>query len=234
MKDAEKIVGIIGGMGPEATVDLMSRIIRNTPALDDIDHIRCIVDNNPKVPSRIKALLEGEGENPGPVMAEMARGLENWGADFLCIPCNTAHNYYDYVKSAVSIPVLNIIELTTQAAINHVQHDRRIGIMASPAVRLTKLYDNAFDAYQVTTVYPDEDSEAVLFKLIKRIKAGHTGKTEKDILARVADNLIAQSVNAIIIACTELGIIANNMDFAIPVIDASEVLAKHIVRLVKA
>jgi aspartate/glutamate racemase len=68
----EKIVGIIGGMGPEATVDLMQRIIRLTPATDDMDHIRCIVDNNPKVPSRIKAIIEGDGQDPGPVMADMA------------------------------------------------------------------------------------------------------------------------------------------------------------------
>ncbi|RLB91348.1 MAG: aspartate racemase RacD, partial [Deltaproteobacteria bacterium] len=87
---SEKIVGILGGMGPEATVDLMQRIISLTPALDDIDHIRCIVDNNPKVPSRIKAIIEGDGEDPGPCMADMGRRLESWGADFLVIACNTA------------------------------------------------------------------------------------------------------------------------------------------------
>ena len=91
----EMVPGIIGGMGPEATVDLMQRIIANTSAIDDVDHIRCIVDNNPKIPSRIKAILEQGGENPGPSMAEMARRLEKWGADFLVIPCNTAHYYYD-------------------------------------------------------------------------------------------------------------------------------------------
>ena len=113
----EKIVGILGGMGPEATVDLMQRIIRLTPALDDADHIRCIVDNNPKVPSRIKAIIEGGGEDPGPCMAEMGRRLESWGADFLVIACNTAHFYYDAVRDAVTIPVINLIDLVA----NHVQ-----------------------------------------------------------------------------------------------------------------
>ena len=111
MKD--KTVGIIGGMGPEATVDLMQRIIRLTPARDDIDHIRCIVDNNPKVPSRIKAIIEKTGEDPGPCMADMGRRLENAGADFLVIACNTAHYYYDAVQKAVSIPVINLIELVS-------------------------------------------------------------------------------------------------------------------------
>ena len=97
-------------MGPEATVDLMQRIIRLTPALDDADHIRCIVDNNPKVPSRIKAIIEGDGEDPGPCMADMGRRLESWGADFLVIACNTAHYYYGAVQKAVNIPVINLIE----------------------------------------------------------------------------------------------------------------------------
>ena len=78
----EKIAGIIGGMGPEATVDMMQRIIRLTPADDDRDHVRVIVDNNPKVPSRIKAIIEQDGSDPGPCLADMAQRLEAWGADF--------------------------------------------------------------------------------------------------------------------------------------------------------
>ncbi len=100
----ERTVGILGGMGPEATIDLMQRIIRLTPALDDADHIRCIVDNNPKVPSRIKAIIEGDGEDPGPCMADMGRRLGAWGADFLAIACNTAHYYYDAVRASRRYP----------------------------------------------------------------------------------------------------------------------------------
>jgi aspartate racemase len=83
----EMVVGILGGMGPEATVDLMQRLIRLTPAADDLDHIRCIIDNNPKIPSRIKAIIEGSGESPVPCLVQMARGLEACGVAFLAIPC---------------------------------------------------------------------------------------------------------------------------------------------------
>ena len=140
----EKIVGILGGMGPEATVDLMQRIIRLTPALDDADHIRCIVDNNPKVPSRIKAIIEGDGEDPGPCMADMGRRLESWGADFLVIACNTAHYYYDAVQQAVTIPVINLIDLVAGHVSGNYPKLRRIGMLASPAVAMTGLYTRRF------------------------------------------------------------------------------------------
>ena len=130
----ERTVGILGGMGPEATVDLMQRIIRLTPALDDADHIRCIVDNNPKVPSRIKAIIEGDGEDPGPCMADMGRRLEAWGADFLAIACNTAHYYYDAVREAVHIPVINLIDLVANHVKDQFPELGKVGILASPAV----------------------------------------------------------------------------------------------------
>ena len=101
---SEKVVGIIGGMGPAATVDLMQRIIDATPARDDIDHLRVLVDNNPKVPSRIAALLEGGGISPAPCMVDMARGLVTAGAQLLAIPCNTAHHYFEEVAGQVDVP----------------------------------------------------------------------------------------------------------------------------------
>ena len=230
----EKIAGILGGMGPEATVDLMRRIIRNTPAQDDIDHVRCIVDNNPKVPSRIKALIEGTGENPGPAMAEMARKLELWGADFLCIACNTAHAYFPYVRDAVSIPVLNMISLTSDVAIRAAATPSRIGILASPAVRTTRLYADALRSRGVEAVYPDADQEQALLRVIKEIKKGNTGAETKRGLAAVVDSLQGKGVQAAIAACTELGIVMEQEHYGIRMVDASEVLARAVVENAKA
>src|SRR5579863_8958181 len=103
---SEKVVGVIGGMGPEATVDFMHRLIAATPARDDADHLHILVDNNPKIPSRIAALIDGTGEDPTPVLRAMARGLEAQGADFLVIPCNTAHHYLPAIAESVRIPLL--------------------------------------------------------------------------------------------------------------------------------
>lgn len=227
----EKVLGILGGMGPEATVDLMLRIIKNTPAADDIDHIRCIVDNNPKVPSRIKALIEGTGENPGPVMADMGRRLEAWGADFLVIACNTAHNYYKYVQDAVNIPVLNMIALTVDATLQALPGVRKVGVLASPAVRTTRLYTDLLLAGGVEVIYPSPEKEAELLEVIKAVKSGDTGRAVRDKLAAVVENEREQGAEVCIVACTELGVILE--DYAVPTIDAAEVVAKAVVATVK-
>ena len=111
---SEKVIGVIGGMGPEATVDFVHRLVARTPARDDADHLHVLVDNNPKIPSRIAALIEGTGEDPTPVLCSMARGLEAQGADFLVMPCNTAHYYLPAIARSVGIPMLDMVQLSIQ------------------------------------------------------------------------------------------------------------------------
>jgi aspartate racemase len=230
-QNPEKIVGIIGGMGPEATVDLMQRIIRLTPASDDKDHVRCIVDNNPKVPSRIKAIIEGDGEDPGPVMADMARRLEAWGADFLAIPCNTAHHYYDVVRQAVTIPVLNMIDLVVDQVKTRFGKERKIGMLASPAVAITKLYTKRFEALGIEETWPDSEHQDDVFHIIKRVKTGRTSPELHKQYVRVCDHLKDQNVRVAIVACTELSALGGKLPLA--TIDASQVLAMEIVRMIK-
>ena len=232
----EKIVGIIGGMGPEATVDLMQRVIKATPALDDADHIRMIVDNNPKIPSRIKALLEGIGESPGPCMADMARKLEAWGADFLVIPCNTAHYYYSDVKSAVQIPVLHMIELTASLVAQDNQGIKTVGIMATTATLKTGLYSKALGRNGISVVYPPEDLQNRLMDAIKTIKAGNYGKPEVETLKAAAESLVAEKAQALILACTELSIIGGALTpcSGITLYDALQVLTEEIVKAAKS
>ena len=227
----EKIAGIIGGMGPEATVDLMQRIIRLTPATDDKDHIRCIVDNNPKVPSRIKAIIDGDGEDPGPVMADMARRLEAWGADFLVIPCNTAHVYYEVVQQAVSIPVINMIDQVVEAVKPRFGNEKKIGMLASPAVAITKLYTRRFETLGMAEVWPDPKHQDLLFNIIRQVKTGRISPDLYQQYARVCGHLKEQGVRVAIVACTELSALGG--DLPLEVIDASQVLAQEIVRVVK-
>ena len=111
---AMRPVGILGGMGPEATILLMQKCLAAVTsgaqgALDDADHIPLIVHQNPQVPSRIARLIEGHGPDPAPVLAQMACDLAAAGAQALAMPCNTAHHYADAVRGATALPFLDMI-----------------------------------------------------------------------------------------------------------------------------
>ena len=227
----EKIPGILGGMGPEATVDLMRRIIINTAAIDDKDHIRCIVDNNPKIPSRIQAILGEKGENPGPCLADMAQRLEAWGADFLVIPCNTAHEYYSYVSNAVRIPVVHLIDLVVNTVITQDNTIARVGLLGSNTIVKTELYTAKFAKKGVQVIYPDDVIQQNLFSIIRRVKKGETGKTIRHEFVKIGAHIADKGVETIILGCTELGIIAG--DLSIAAIDAAEILAREIIDVAK-
>ena len=229
----EKVVGIIGGMGPEATVDLMKRVIRETPAADDIDHIRMVVDNNPKVPSRIKALVEGTGESPAPCMAEMARRLTAWGVDFLAIPCNTAHYYYDQVRAAVDIPVLNMIDRTTARVIDENPKIRTVGLLAADAVLKTGLYMKRFEERGVALIYPTPSLQAQVMTAIREIKTSRYDEKVREMLRSAATELVSRKAEALVVACTELSIIADAIDENVNVYDSAQVLAENIVQMAK-
>ncbi len=222
-------------MGPEATVDLMQRIISLTPATDDSDHIRCIVDNNTKVPSRIKAIIEGQGEDPGPCMANMGRRLETWGADFLVIACNTAHHYYPAVQEAVDIPVIHLPGLVTDHLLRHHTDHKDIGILASPAVAMTQLYTQRFSPHGLTEVWPDHGVQEQMLKVIKSVKSGDYGPKVVDSYKDICRHLTEQGASLGIVACTELSALCNAQDSELPMptVDAAQVLAQEIVDVVK-
>lgn len=226
----EKIVGIIGGMGPEATVDLMQRIIEATPAEDDVDHIRMLVDNNPKVPSRIKALIEGAGESPAPCMIEMAQGLERQGADFLVIPCNTAHHYYEEVALSVSVPVINLIQLTAETIKTRQPEIFKVGLLASSALQVIGLYEPWFHRLGIEILYPEADSQASVMQLIRDVKARRRIDAQIEAYNSAAKNLEAQGAQCLVIACTELSVLDEKLESALPIYDAADLLVAEIIR----
>ena len=221
----EKIVGIIGGMGPEATVDFMRRVIAKTPAQDDKDHLRMLVDNNPKIPSRIAALIEGTGEDPSPVLCEMAKGLQAQGADFLVMPCNTAHYYLGTIARSVQIPMLDMVELSVQKLLALDSKPRRIGMLASPAVRLVGLYDRKFERVGLEAVYPGPQHESELLAIIKAVKAGQLNTRHRKDYARIAAAVSDAGADAFLIACTEFSVMGPPEGIVRPIFDTMDVLA---------
>lgn len=224
MRQGEKVAGIIGGMGPEATVDFMRRVIERTPARDDKDHLHMLVDNNPKIPSRIAAIIEGTGQDPAPVLCEMAKGLQAQGADFLVIPCNTAHYYLEQIARSVKIPVLDMVDLSVKKllAAGH----RRVGMLASPAVRMVGLYDKRLAQAGLVPVYPDRQHESELLAVIKAVKAGQFKNEHRESYARVAKSIGESKVDAFLVACTELSVIGPPDGIAAPVLDTLDVLVE--------
>jgi len=213
-----RIVGVIGGMGPEATVDFLRRIVAATPARDDADHIRVLIDNNPKIPSRLAALVDGTGEDPLPVLIAMAQGLERQGADFLTMPCNTAHYYLPRIAQAVSIPFLDMVALSITRL-----SDKRIGMLASPAVQKVGLYAARLERAGHVAVFPDADGEAKLLDVIRAVKANALTAQHRRDYAQVAGALDA---DAYLIACTELSVIGPPEGMTKPVVDALDVLVE--------
>lgn len=230
---AGKILGIIGGMGPEATVDFMDKIIKTTPAGDDCDHIRMLVDNNPQIPSRVQAIL-GSGESPAPVLVQMARNLEKWGADFLAIPCNTAHLYYADIKNAVKIPVLNMVKSARKRILSELPDIKKIGLLASTAVVVTRLYHDVFKEDNIELITPDEKQQQMVMAIIFAVKANQWKNKQLQDLQKLINELIARGAEAILFACTELSVIAKGIqDFGVPAFDAAQILAEEVVHIVK-
>ena len=222
-----KVVGVIGGMGPEATVDFLRRVVAGTPAKNDDDHVRVLVDNNPKIPSRIAALIDGTGEDPLPVLVAMARGLEKQGADFLVIPCNTAHCYLPKIAEAVSIPLLDMVALASAALATLSPKPRRIGMLASPAVQKVGLYAARLQAAGFAAVFPDSTGEARMLDVIRAVKANALTPQHRRNYADIAASLDA---DAYLIACTELSVIGPPDGLAGPHVDALDVLASAAIK----
>lgn len=225
----KQTVGILGGMGPEATVDLQRRVIKLTPAQADEDHIRMVIDCDPSVPSRIKAIIEGTGPSPAPALITMARGLVQQGADFLAIPCNTAHHYIDEIAAASAVPVINMLDNTALRIQQAAPNARRVGLLASSAIQITSLYDSAFSDHDKTLAFPETSSQARLMQLIMMIKGKGPGVSNAELLD-CAHALIARGAECLLVACTELSLVADTLaQLPVPVFDSADLLAREIV-----
>jgi len=230
MAGNDKVVGIIGGMGPDATVDFMSRVLRATPANSDQDHVRMVVEHNPGIPSRQLA-MKGEGENPGPVIAAMAARLEAAGADFLVMPCNLAHAWQSDIRAATSIPFVSIVDESLLSALSRSDDQSAIGLMTTPGCFTSGLYQQALsDAGRPAIVQtPDELSETML--LVERIKGGDQSNEVADGLKQLANRLVDRGAKVLIAACTEFPLVLTESMFNVAFVSSTDVLAKKTVAL---
>lgn len=207
-------------MGPDTTVDFMAKVIAATPARQDQDHARLLVDQNPHVPNRQAALL-ADGDDPGPAMAAMARGLERAGADFLVMPCNTAHAFAPVIRAAVSIPFISIIDVTVDACSGF----KSAGVMATAGCLEAQLYQVALTDAGMTPVLPNEAEVAEISQLAIEIKLGHRGTEMRARMQAVAKALVARGAQVLVAACTEIPLVLDAGMIDVPLVSSTDALA---------
>jgi aspartate racemase len=229
----EKVIGILGGQGPEATLDLYRRIIQHTHARSDQEHFRTIIDCNPKTPNPNNAVTRGT-QDPTRMLCATARNLERAGADFIVIPCNTVHIFLDAIRSSIHIPVYSIIDETIQTLLDEIPHAHRVALLASPAVVATRLYTDRLEAQGIETLLPDEAGEERVREVIFAVKSGDKGPAVKEKLMGVTSDLITRGAQAVILGCTELPLVLSPQDLSVPSIDTLDVLARAAVRLARS
>ncbi len=223
----EKIIGILGGMGPEATADLFHRIIRATPVEKDQDHIRVIIDSNSKVPDRTPAIL-GTGESPLPQMLDAGRNLVNSGVDFIIMPCNTAHYFHSELEKELGVPVLHMIRLSAKHVKENYPEVKRVGLLATDGTIASKLYHDAYAEYGITVDVPESQKD-VMDAIYRDIKTGDL-ETGGRLLKKVALELIERGSDAVICGCTEVSLVLHDGDLEVPVVDPLQVLAEEAVK----
>lgn len=224
----KKIPGVLGGMGPEATIDFMSCILRMNPSATDQDHLRLLIDQNPHVPNRYEA-ISGKIPSAGPALAAMAVGLERAGADFLVMTCNSAHAFQADIEQAVAIPFLSMIDMVMLDIDQQHPDAGRVGIMAAHGCLEAQIYQQALEASgRQSILWSNEEIEQFMHD-VYRIKSGVLDETIRDSLLELGESLHRSGAEVLIAGCTEIPLAVKPGDFAIPLLSSTDILARHTV-----
>ncbi|HEX7103368.1 MAG TPA: amino acid racemase [Nitrolancea sp.] len=223
----QKVVGVLGGMGPLATVDLYQKIIEETPATRDQEHLHVIIESNPAVPDRSEALL-ADGEDPTPMLLSGARRLATAGADFIVMPCNTAHAFLPRIAPEIDIPLISMIDETAKTVAAQLPGSV-VGILATAGTIWTRLYQDAFEHEGLSSIVPDEAGQARITEAIAGVKAGRTGIEQTALVQATAADLVAHGAQSLIVACTELPLILMQKHVSVPLFDPTRILARSAV-----
>lgn len=224
-----RTIGILGGMGPLATVDLYRKIIEATPARTDQEHIPVLIDADPRVPDRTAGIL-GNGEDPTPWLERGAERLVASGAAFIVVPCNTAHAFLDRVRPNCPVPIVSMIEETVRDVERTVEPGASAGILATPGTLAAGLYQPALERAGFTSLSPDEASQPDVMTTIERVKSGQIDEHTADPALSAARGLIDRGASVLLAACTELPVVLRQDQVSVPLIDPTDVLARAAVR----
>ena len=222
----EKVLGVLGGMGPLASAQFMVRLTLLTPAEQDQEHIPTVLWSDPRVPPRTAAKLSG-GADPFPALLRGIRGLEDAGCGAIAIPCNTAHGWFDAMRDATPLPILHIVDAAAVDLARQGVAPGRIGLMGTAATLAMRLYQERLEGAGWDCLVPTEDEMTRLVSpAIALVKANRVAEAYPP-LAEVARRLAAHGARAVVLGCTEIPLgIAAGPALPFPVVDTIDALAR--------
>ncbi len=221
-------VGILGGMGPRATVDLFQKLVDSTPAANDSEHIPVVVYSVPQIPDRTAAILHG-GRSP---LADLRRGIDTLngaGASVIVIACNTAHDWFAELQESTDIPLLHIAHAVVEELRMLVAPRATVGILGTSGTVSSGLYSRELSRAGLGCISPSAARQEDVDRGISLVKAGRTAESAA-LFQGAIDDLDRRNVQAIVLACTEIPLAMGNCDIAVPAVDATAALARHCVR----
>lgn len=224
----EKTVGILGGMGPEATLNCFRKIILNTAAEKDQEHLHVIIDSNAKVPDRTAAIL-GKGPSPVPALVESASALGRAGADFIIMPCVSAHAFLEEVRARVDIPILSLFDVVAEAIVHARPPLQTIGLLGTTGTITSGFFQKRLAQEGITSLVPETaDQESVMAAIydIKNLAPRRPRSAVTSALVGVARILIGRGAQAIVAGCTEIPLALRQEDLPVPYFDSVLVLAR--------
>lgn len=221
----KKALGILGGMGPMATVDLFHKIVAMTDAACDNDHMRIYIDCNAAIPDRTAAILSG-GRDPMPYMRESLQKLLSCGAELIIMPCNTAHFFLPRLQAESPVPFLSMPAVTAEACAR-LFPGKTAAILATRGTLAAGIYRDALNAASVPFLEPDEAERDALMRVIYQgVKADAPAETYRADLEGVIRGLQARGADYFILGCTELPLAFSALKLSCPAVDPTSELAR--------
>lgn len=230
-------LGVVGGVGPAATVDFLNKVVRNTPAKRDQDHLRLLVEQNPQIPDRTEHLV-GDGMDPTLALYATCKKLQAGEADLIAIPCNTAHAFVEAIQSELDIPIMNMLTVTVKHIRETFPKLRKVGLLATSGTVSSAVYKRAFEDHGLQEVVPSPPLQARVMNAIygpHGVKAGFTSSESVADVDAAIDELAAQGVEVIVLGCTELPLLLSEPERVtargnrVTLVDPTDILAKRCV-----
>ena len=230
--EERKTLGILGGMGPEATSNFFDLIIRNTAAGKDQEHVPVIIRSDPRVPDRTEAILHG-GESPIPMLRAGMKVLRRAGADIMVMPCISAHYFLRDVVARENVAFVNLLDETRRYAMAAVPGIRMIGLIATTGTVRSGIVRDAFAGTGIEIIVPGEDQQEKVMEAVygkRGIKAGFTTGRSRRLILGIARSLVRRGAEAVMAGCTEIPLVLRQEDLAVPFIEPMRIAAWRALR----